>query len=89
MSKRDKELYQNYTELPTVLWIFGIMGISLSSLILSTLLHDIENLRMLFLTVGILSGSMGLSIFIVAILYPVVKGLIVLRKNDTDDESNI
>jgi hypothetical protein len=83
MQNRDQEPYRYYTEMPTILWIFGVLGISLTTLLLSNLFYNEEGWRMFFLTVGILAGSMGISVFLVAILYPFIKDM--LKKPDNTD----
>lgn len=85
LNQQGEEPYR-YTEMPTLLWIFGVLGISLSTLLLSNIFYDAEGWRMFFLTVGILSGSMGISVFIVAILYPFMKYL--LKKNTQSDDTH-
>ena len=87
MSQKDQEPYRHYTEMPTILWIFGVLGISLTTLLLSNLFYNEEGWRMFLLTVGILSGSMGISVFLVAILYPFLKSI--LKKPEEDGDITI
>ena len=79
------EEYRTDSEKPTILWFSGIMIISVLCLIGSVLLKLTPEGALIMLAVGIITASIGISIFIIAILYPAVSDW--LRKpKKYDDE---
>jgi formate hydrogenlyase subunit 3/multisubunit Na+/H+ antiporter MnhD subunit len=78
-------MYKQYTDLPTVLWSFAMLGMSLSCLLLMNLF--LGQWRVFLLSTAIIAGSIGLSVFLVSILYPLAKDVLFpKKKNDSDDE---
>lgn len=77
--------YRKDTERYTILWFAGIMILAVLCLIGSVLFPVTVQVELVLLSVGIILASIGVSIFLVAILYPAIMDA--LRKpKKYDDE---
>ena len=88
MHDKDELPYRKADELPTILWVFGIMSISLICLLSANIFSITDFARNILVMTGIIFGSIGLSIFLVAVIYPLTMDLLFEKKNKKDKPSN-
>ena len=64
--------YRDYNEWPTVIWFAVIMILSFASLVCGVLLKVNAVVSVILFATGIVLGSIGTTIFIMTIIYPIV-----------------
>lgn len=66
------EEYRKYSEKPTLLWVAVIMIFSAISLVSAVFLNASITLSLVLFAVGITTASIGTTIFLMTVVYPIV-----------------
>lgn len=64
--------YRRYDETPTLIWFGAIMVLAVASLICAVLIDMPSTIAMILFSTGIVLSSIGVTIFIMTIIYPAV-----------------
>lgn len=75
----EKE-YRNYSELPTMTWLFGSMSFAAICLLSHVFFNFPEPFSLIILAVGVVMFSISGAVFIVALVFPLILNSVQSKK---------